>query len=144
MQAQKVKVGKADLEDTLLLDVTPLSLGMDTAANPTDRPLAERELAVNHTLLGHFDLGGLPPMPRGTPQYEATFDIDADGGVNKSSANSQAQEGNRIVKAVGKRRHRCTDCDRRLGGQTMLTFLEDGIPRFYSCLACYTLQVAGG
>merc|ERR1711881_710836 len=104
-----------DVTDVLLLDVTPLSLGIETLGGvftklinrnttiPTKKgqvfPTAadnqtqvgikvfqgEREMAVDNKLLGQFQLVGIPPAPRGVPQVEVTFDIDANGIVNVSA-----------------------------------------------------------
>jgi molecular chaperone DnaK len=118
---------QGDVKDVVLLDVTPLSLGIETLGGVFTRLLdrnttittkttqvistaddnqaavtirvlqGEREMASDNKLMGNFNLEGIPPAPRGMPQIEVTFDIDANGIVNVSARDKATAKEQKIT-----------------------------------------------
>jgi molecular chaperone DnaK len=134
-----------DVKDVLLLDVTPLTLGIETLGGimtplikknttiPTrasqvfstaadNQPAVtvhvlqgEREMASGNTSLGHFDLDGIPPAPRGVPQIEVTFDIDANGLLNVTA----------LDKGTQKKQHISIHAKNKLSKEEVEKFIQD-------------------
>ena len=149
---------KGEVKDVLLLDVTPLSLGVETAGGVSTRiidknttipckksqvfstavdnqPLVavhviqgEREMAADNKTLARFELVGIPPAPRGVPQIEVSFDIDANGIVHVSAKDlgTGKQQAVRVVSNSGLTRVRDPADDRRTHRPTRRTTSASG------------------